>query len=139
MIYWPFLVLNLLCTPPKLIKKDKFDSKYGTLTEDFKLKRTLYHRAYYALFVFHRIMVAFILVMLYETPFVQITLIFIIQVLVVYYVMQRRMFRSELQQVIGTSDEFVIIFGMVLLFLLYRNQKDPQASSRLGMAIVGII
>ena len=53
--------------------------------------------------------------------------------------MQRRMFRSELQQVIGTSDEFVIIFGMIVLYLLYRNQHDPIVSSRVGMVIIGII
>jgi len=65
-----------------MVKLSKFDKKYGTLTEDFHVSRTLVQRAYYPLFVFQRILITGILVLMYDVPLLQIMLILIIQIAV---------------------------------------------------------
>jgi hypothetical protein len=66
--------------PPKLVKRPKFQGKYGMLTEDFFVKRTLYQRAYYPLFVFQRLLITAVLIMFYDYPLYQIYVIFSFQV-----------------------------------------------------------
>jgi len=62
------------------MKKQSFNEKYGTLMEDFYVKRTLYQKAYYPIFVFQRLLITAILVMMYETPWLQLLLLFVVQV-----------------------------------------------------------
>ena len=64
------------------MKKESFNEKYGTLTEDFFVKRTLYQKAYYPIFVFQRLLITAILVMMYDSPWLQIVLLFFIQIVV---------------------------------------------------------
>jgi hypothetical protein len=99
-VFWPFVILRIICMQPKYVRKVEFNDKYGTLTEDFFLDRTLYQKAYYPIFVFQRLLITAILVMMYEHPFIQIWLIFLIQFGMVIYVVKMRPFNSELQQVI---------------------------------------
>ena len=75
-IFYPFVVLNVISKPPKYVKSKTYDKKYGTLTEDVFKKRTMYQRAYYPLFVFNRIILTLTVVLMYESPFLQLTIIF---------------------------------------------------------------
>ncbi|CAI2385481.1 unnamed protein product [Moneuplotes crassus] len=136
---WPFLILNILSKPPKLLKRATFDSKFGTLTEGFHLGRTLYHRSYYILFLFQRLVITGILVIFYETTFLQILLCFGIQLMLTYFLMRIRPFKSELQQVICVSDEFAIVFSIIILFCLYRYQQDYDNSRKIAFLLVGVI
>ena len=52
------------------------------LTEDFFVDRTLYQKAYYPLFVFQRLLLTGVLVMLYGYPLHQIFIIFFLQLAV---------------------------------------------------------
>ena len=61
------------------MKKPKFIEKYGTLTEDFYEKRTLFQKSFYAAFWFQRLLISSILVMMYSMPKLQIFLLFIIE------------------------------------------------------------
>ena len=131
-ILYPFGVLNVISKPPIYVKSKTYDKKYGTLTEDVYKKRTMFQRAYYPLFVFNRIILTLTVVLIYEYPLLQLAIIFIIQVIMIQYLIKWRPFKSELQQVIVVSDEFTIIFGLLLLYFLYQNQDDIKTRARIG-------
>ena len=131
-ILYPFVVLSVISKPPIYAKSKTYDKKYGTLTEDVFKKRTIYQRAYYPLFVFNRIVLTLTVVLMYESPLLQLTIIFLIQIAMIHYLIKWRPFKSELQQVIVVSDEFTIIFGLLLLYFLHRKQGDIKTSAKLG-------
>ena len=131
-ILYPFVVLNVISKPPKYVKSKTYDKKYGTLTEDVYKKRTMFQRAYYTLFVFNRIILTLTVVLIYEYPLLQLAIIFFIQIIMIQYLIKWRPFKSELQQVIVVSDEFTIIFGLLLLHFLHRNQGNIKSSAKLG-------
>ena len=58
------------------VKSEKFNQKFGMLTEDLFRKRTLYQKAYYPLFVFQRLLITGVLIMFYDYPLLQILVIF---------------------------------------------------------------
>ena len=130
-VFYPFVVLSVISKPPIYAKSKRYDRKYGTLTEDVYKKRTIYQRAYYPLFLLNRIILTFTLV-LYDLPLLQLAIIFLIQVIMIWYLIKWRPFKSELQQVIVVSDEFTIIFGLLLLYFLYQNQDDIKTRARIG-------
>ena len=131
-IFYPFIVLSVISRPPIYVKSKTYDKKYGTLTEDVYRKRTMFQRAYYPLFVFHRIILTLTLVVMYDYPLIQLGIIFIVQSITIRYLIKWRPFKSELQQVIVVSDEFTIIFGLILLYFIYRNQGNIKTRARLG-------
>ena len=131
-IFYPFVVLSVISKPPKYAKSKTYDKKYGTLTEDVYKKRTIYQRAYYPLFVFNRIILTFTVVLIYDYPLLQLAIILLIQVAMIHYLIKWRPFKSELQQVIVVSDEFTIIFGLLLLYFIYQNQGDTKTRARIG-------
>jgi hypothetical protein len=57
----------------------------------------------------------------------------------VIYVIKCKPFKDELQQVIAASDEFVIIFGMIALYMLWMNQENTAFTKKMGFIIIGII
>lgn len=61
------------------------------------------------------------------------------QIAMIAYMIRLRPFKSELQEVIAVTDEFTIIFGLILLYFLYLNQENLDTSQKLGMTIVGIL
>ncbi|CAI2376366.1 unnamed protein product [Moneuplotes crassus] len=138
-LVWPFVLLNIISTPPKILKKPEFNDKYGTLTEDFMLSRTMYHRSYYIIFCFQRLLIAGILVMIYEKPVLQIFLCFAMQIAMIGYLMKVRPFKEELQQVICVSDEFTIVFGVIVLYNMYRNQANVDTNKKLAFLLIGVI
>ncbi|CAI2381883.1 unnamed protein product [Moneuplotes crassus] len=138
-LMWPFILLNIISTPPKILKKPEFNDKYGTLTEDFMLSRTMYHRSYYIIFCFQRLLIAGILVMMYEKPLLQISLCFAMQLALIGYLIRIRPFKSELQQVICVSDEFTIVFGVIVLYNMYRNQANVGTNKKLAFLLIGVI
>ena len=79
-LFWQFILLNVLSFPPRYIRTKKFDNKYGTITEDIFIKRGMYQRAYYPLFVFQRLLLTGTLIMLYSYPLYQIFIIFVLQI-----------------------------------------------------------
>ena len=62
------------------VKSEKFNQKFGMLTEDLFRRRTLYQKAYYPLFVFQRLLITGVLIMFYDFPFFQILVIFVLVV-----------------------------------------------------------
>ena len=137
--FFPFFILCLVSRPLKYVKSKTFDKKYGTLTEEVFKKKTMYQRAYYVLFVFNRLILTLTLVYSYYQPFHQMCIIMVSQILMIAYMIKFRPFKSELQQVIAVSDEFVIVFGIILLYFLWRNQTNIGKSSRIGMGIIATI
>jgi hypothetical protein len=63
----------------------------------------------------------------------------IAQIAMIAYMIKFRPFKSELQEVIGVTDEFTIIFGLILIYFLYLNQEDVEISQKLGFAILSIL
>ena len=61
------------------------------------------------------------------------------QTLMIAYLIKFRPFRSELQQIIIVSDEFTIIFGICLLYFLWKNQHNIVKSNRIGLGIITVI
>lgn len=57
----------------------------------------------------------------------------------VIYLIKLRPFKSEMQQVIVVSDEFTIIFGVILLYLLLKFEEKETTSLRITFAIIGVI
>ena len=57
----------------------------------------------------------------------------------IIYLIKFNPFKTELQQVIWASDEFTIFFGLVAIFILYKNQLDPTTSLKLSFVIIGVI
>ena len=57
----------------------------------------------------------------------------------IVYLVKFRPFKSELQQVVVVSDEFVVIGGVALLYVLYHYQYDPQAAYQISVAIISVI
>ena len=112
------------------VKSKRFDKNYGTLTEDVFMKRTMYQRSYYTLFLFYRLVLALILVYLYEYPIYQVSIILAMQVIFIGYLIKFRPFKSELQQVIVVTDEFTIIVGVILLFFIMKHQTNMSKSQR---------
>jgi hypothetical protein len=57
----------------------------------------------------------------------------------VIYVIKCKPFKDELQQVIAASDEFVIIFGMIALYMMWMNQENTTFTKKMGFLVIGII
>ena len=57
----------------------------------------------------------------------------------VAYLVKMRPFKSELQQVIVVSDEFVLIFGVALLGALYFNQYEADPAYKICICIIGVV
>ena len=112
------------------MKSKRYDKKYGTLTKDVFMQRTMYQRSYYTLFLFYRLVLTLILVYLYEYPNYQISIIMVMQVIFIGYLIKFRPFKSELQQVIVVTDEFTIIVGVILLFFMMKHQTNMSKSQR---------
>ena len=138
-LFFPFALLRLIWMPSNYVKSKRFNNKFGTLTEDIFKKKTLMQKAYYPLFLFQRFIITLTLVYLYYHPFHQMIIIMTSQILMISYLIKCRPFKSELQQVITVSDEFIIIFGVIILYFLWRNQHNVSRSNRFGFAIVGIV
>ena len=138
-VIFPFGILHLVSRPSKFVKSKTFNKKYGTLTEDVFKNRTMYQKAYYVLFLFNRLVLTLTLVYLYFHPFYQMCILMLSQVLMIAYLIKFRPFKSELQQVIAVSDEFILVIGIVLLYFLWQNQDNLEKSNKIGMGIIGII
>lgn len=138
-VTFPFVLLNIVSKPPLFVKSKKFNEKFGTLTEDVFKRKTMYQRSYYVLFVFYRVILTGVLVYQYYNPFYQILIISVMQIGMIAYMIKLRPFKSELQQVIGVTDEFTLIFGMILLYWLFKNQYNIQKSQQIGLIIVGVV
>jgi hypothetical protein len=41
--------------------------------------------------------------------------------------------------VVASSDEFTIVFGMIALYIMWRNENNPAALKKIGWLIIGII
>ena len=95
------------------------------------MKRTMYQRSYYTLFLFYRLVLTIILVYLYEYPTYQVSIIMVMQVIFIGYLIKFRPFKSELQQVIVVTDEFIIVIGMILLFFMMKHQTNMSKSPRI--------
>jgi hypothetical protein len=61
------------------------------------------------------------------------------QISMIAYMIKFRPFKSELQEVIGVTDEFTIVFGLILIYFLYLNQDNIDTSKKLGFSIMGIL
>jgi len=57
----------------------------------------------------------------------------------IVYLIKFKPFKFELQQVIWTSDEFTIVFGLWFLILLFKYQTDQNTSLKLSFVIIGVI
>lgn len=53
--------------------------------------------------------------------------------------MAAKPFKEELQQLVVCSDEFTIIFGMILLFCMYIFNDDEYKKTMLSYGIIGVI
>ena len=109
-VFFPFLLLNLLSRPYHHVKGKTFNNKFGTMTEDVFKKRTMYQKSYSVLFVFNRLILTGTLVYMYYQPFYQMLIIMATQIFMISYMMKYRPFKSELHQVIAVSDEFILVF-----------------------------
>ena len=138
-VIFPFGILHLVSRPSKFVKSKTFNKKYGTLTEDVFKNRTMYQKAYYVLFLFNRLVLTLTLVYLYFHPFYQMCILMLSQVLMIAYLIKFRPFKSELQQVIAVSDEFILVFSIILLYFLWRNQDNLEKSNKIGMGIISTI
>ena len=138
-LVFPFIVLNVVCKPSNYAKSKTFNKKYGALTEDVYKKKKLYEKAYYAMFVFSRLILTGTIVMLYQYPLFQLIIIFVSQVLMIAYLMKYRPFRSELLEVIVVSDEFTIIIELILLYFLHKHQDNIDKRAKIGNLTVFII
>ena len=136
---FPLLTLSLISKPPLYVKSRRFNKKYGTLTEDIFKNRTMYQRSYYILFLFYRLSLTFILVYMYGYPLTQIIIFFIMQVLLIGYLIKYRPFKSELQQVIVVTDELTIIFELILLYFMWKHQNSLKNSLKVCYLILGLI
>ena len=136
---FPLLTLTLISKPPLYVKSKRFNKKYGTLTEDIFKNRTMYQRSYYILFLFYRLSLTFILVYMYGYSLTQIIIIFIMQVLLIGYLIKYRPFKSELQQVIVVTDELTIIFELILLYFMWKHQNSLKNSLKVCYLILGLI
>lgn len=136
---FPFILLNIVSKPPLYVKSSSFNKKYGTLTEDVFKKRGMFQRSYYVIFVFYRVILTFLLVYMYTSPEIQLALMFTLQISLIAFIMKFRPFRSELQQVVAVTDEMTIVFGLILIYMLYLNQDDVDNSQSMAMLIVGVI
>ena len=130
---YPFILLNITSLPPLYVKSQRYNKKYGVLEQDLYKKKTLYERAYYPLFIINRIILTCTIVLLYQYPLLQLLIIMFCQILMIYYLIWHRPFRSELQEVIVVTDELAIIAELILLYLLYKNQHEIEKSARIGM------
>ena len=61
------------------------------------------------------------------------------QVLMIGYMIRFRPFKSELQQVIAVSDEFILVFSIILIYFLWQNQDNLEKSNKIGMGIISTI
>ena len=50
-----------------------------------------------------------------------------------------RPFKSELQQVIAVSDEFILVFTIILMYYLWKCQNNLKKSNKIGFGIIGVI
>ena len=57
----------------------------------------------------------------------------------IWYLIKFKPFKSELQQVINTGDEFIIVFGLILLYLLYRRQSDIEYWVKISWMIIAVV
>ena len=55
------------------------------------------------------------------------------------FMIKQKPFMSQLQQVIAVSDEFTIIFGVLLLYWMYTSNGDLSKMNMIAFAIIGIV
>ena len=132
-LLYPFVILTIISKPPLYVKRKSFEKKYGTLTEDVFKKKTLLERAYYPLFITNRIFLTWTIVLVYRYPLLQLATILLLQIMMIYYLIWHRPFRSELQEIIVVSDEITVIVEIIFLFLLFKDQHDIEKSARIGI------
>jgi len=57
----------------------------------------------------------------------------------IFYLVKFRPFKSEIQQVVVVSDEFVVVGGVALLYTLYHYQYDSTIAYQISVAIISVI
>ena len=55
------------------------------------------------------------------------------------FMIKQKPFMSQLQQVIAVSDEFTIIFGVLLLYWMYTSNGDLSKMNMIAFAIIGTV
>ena len=55
------------------------------------------------------------------------------------FMIKQKPFISQLQQVIAVSDEFTIIFGVLLLYWMYTSNGDLSKMNMIAFAIIGTV
>ena len=136
---WSFILLNLVSFSPKYVRSKEFKNKFKTTIEDIATNRTLYQKAYYPLFIFERVVLTAIVVMFYQYTEIQLFAITVLQISVIGYLIAFKPFDDQLMNIVVWTDEFTIIFGMVIIFGMYFNNNDDAMMLNLSYAIFGII
>ena len=138
-ITWSFILLDLVWFNPKFVKTKEFRSRYGTAIEDISTKKTLFQKAYYPLFIFERVVLTAIVVIMYDYTQLQLFAISIMQISVISYLIAFKPFKEDLMNIIVCTDEFTIIVGLVIIYLMYINESDSGMMLNLSYSIFGIL
>jgi len=95
-ILLPFITMSTIYERRRQVKKRTWLNRWGMLTEELRSKNIL-QLYYFPLFMYQRLMIAGIIVYLYDTPLYQCLAVGICNMSMIYYLVKVRPFKSESQ------------------------------------------
>lgn len=99
----------------------------------------MYQRAYTPIFIFNRLILTAILIMLYYHPLLQLLAITLIQIAMIGYMVKLRPFKSELMQVLAVCDEMILLFCILMLHVMYKYQYNNNSNQWISFVIIASI
>ena len=76
---------------------------------------------------------------MYDYTQLQLFAISIMQISVISYLIAFKPFKEDLMNIIVCTDEFTIIVGLVIIYLMYINESDNGMMLNLSYSIFGIL
>ena len=121
----PFLTMTLIYHNRRVIRSLKWKKKFGMLTEECR-NHSILQLYFYPLFMYQRLMIAGVIVYVFDMPLMQCLLVIALNMAMVTYLIIVRPFKEESQQTTTVLDEFVIMVCVGLFIILHRNKMTPD-------------
>ncbi|CDW87978.1 cadg multi-domain protein [Stylonychia lemnae] len=137
-ILLPFLSMTVIYHNRKMIKKFQWKKSYGMLTDEVRTK-SIIQLYYYPFFMFQRLMIAAIIVYVYEKPLLSCFLVILCNIAMIFYLILEKPFKEESQQTTTVLDELIILLCVIMFIILGQKQQNPDEKKNLGWMIVLLI
>jgi len=132
---------NLVEKPRRVLKTARFKETYGNIVEDLKvLKRGLWSRYYYPIYLIRRLFYAVVLIVLIDYPFIQLWLIiFGTTIPMLLYLSIVRPFDKLVNNVLNIYNEAVVLICYSTVGILNSGRFKSRTVMNTGWFLVGLV